>query len=192
MESFLSDVLQCNILPFLLFHETRRVSRVCTLFNTVICRSKSFIEPNEKELEQNGKDWMETLSKYRKSSMDILKVDNETFGAFCFAQRSYLTYFMIFQNYLYTKKPSQFVSLINTRKISLKNASNSLHQRQKLINFVCNILEYILVPIPNHLANCNYLDEHYNAALLTINSVDLSQNKLTNTDIINICQAIIR
>eukprot|EP01083_Nonionella_stella_P011550 32775_1 len=179
MDYFLSDVLQCNIIPFLLFHETRRISRVCTLFNSVVTRSK-YHEPNDKELQQNAKDWMHNISKCRTTTMDILQVDDDTFDAL---SSSYLSYFMIFQSYLYGKMPSQFVSLINTRKIAVKSSSL---QTDKLIDFVCNIVEYIRVP------SCEYLNDLYNASPMTINALDLSDNNLRDSHIMHICQAMVR
>jgi len=192
MDNFLSDVLQCNILPYLLFHETRRISRVCSLFNSVVARSRHYGEPSEDEIQQNVEDWIGGASKYRKHSMDILQVDNDAFNTFTFQQRSYLAYFMIFQRHLYSRMPQQFVDLINTRKISLKNVSTSTIQRRRLIDFVCNVLEFIRVPVANHLCSVNYLDEYNNAAGMTINSLDLSGNNLTDHDVMSICDAISR
>lgn len=192
MDNFLSDVLQCNILPFLLFHETRRISRVCTLFHTVVARSKSYHEPSDGEIHQNVHDWIAGASKYRKHSMDILQVDNDAFNTFTFPQRAYLAYFMIFQNDLYERMPQQFVDLINTRKISLKNVATSNVQKRRLIDFVCNILEFIRVPVANHLCSVHFLDEYNNAAGMTINSLDISRNQLGDDEVLEICDAITR
>merc|ERR1719233_1257451 len=124
--------------------------------------------------------------------MDILQVDNDTFNTFTFQQRSYLAYYLIFQNHLYSRMPQQFVDLINTRKISLKNVSTSDVQRRRLTDFVCNILEFIRIPVANHLCSVNYLDEYNNAAGMTINSLDLAGNQLTDADVTDICNAVLR
>lgn len=192
MDNFLSDVLQCNILPFLLFHETRRISRVCSLFNTVVSRSKHYDQPSESEICRNAKDWMEGASKYRKRTMDILHVDNQVFTTMTFEERSYLAYFMIYQHDLYERMPADFVDLINTRKISLRNVSRTPLQQRRLTDFVCNILEFVRVPVANHLCSVNYLDEYNNAATMTINSLDLSSNALTDAAVMDLCDAISR
>lgn len=179
-------------MPFLLFHERRRVSRVCSLFHRVLTRSNLYEEPTAQEIQQNVKDWRRASSKYRNSSMDILDVKNEAFHQISVADRCYLMYFLVFQQFLYQRLPTQFASLINTRKISLQNVCKTHGETHKVVTFVCNMLEFIQTNCHPLLSNCCYLDDHYNASLMTINSLDLSRNQLSDADIIAICKAIAR